>query len=55
MSIGSMEKKDKWSARITINSSRIYLGTYDHEEEAALAYDLAAKDMFGEYARLNNE
>ena len=46
--------KDKWAAHITLNKSRIHLGTYEDEEEAALAYDLAARDMFGEYARLNN-
>ena len=49
-----MGKKDKWAAHITINMCRTHLGTYEHEEEAALAYDLAARDMFGEYARLNN-
>ena len=46
--------KGKWAAHITVNSSRKHLGTYEHEEEAAVAYDLAAKDLFGEYARLNN-
>ena len=46
--------KGKWVAHITINQRRTHLGTYEDEEEAALAYDLAAKDMFGEYARLNN-
>ena len=46
--------KDKWAAHITLNMCRTHLGTYEDEEEAALAYDLAARDMFGEYARLNN-
>lgn len=44
----------KWSARINYNYRRISLGYYNDVIDAANAYDAAAKELFGEYAKLNN-
>jgi hypothetical protein len=30
-----------------------YLGSFNEERDAAAAYDRAAKELFGDYARLN--
>jgi len=43
----------EWRARIGFHYRRIELGTYDTPEEAAGAYNYAAKLYHGEYARLN--
>jgi hypothetical protein len=43
----------KWQAGLTIDSRYIYLGLYAGEEEAALAYNTAALEAFGDYAWLN--
>lgn len=43
----------RWVAQITLNYKRHYLGIYKTEEEAALAYNKAAVELFGEFARLN--
>jgi hypothetical protein len=42
-----------WRAAITSNRKSIHLGIFKTEEEAALAYDQAAKKHHGEYAVLN--
>jgi hypothetical protein len=46
--------KGRWKARIQKDGSAYSLGCYDEPEAAALAYNLAAKRLFGEYARLND-
>lgn len=43
-----------WFARIVVNGKAKFLGSYWVEEEAARAYNVAALEAFGEFARLNS-
>jgi len=43
----------KWQAKIYQNGRQKYLGLYINEAEAARAYNTAATEHFGEYAKLN--
>jgi len=49
----TLHRKGKWKAKIQFNKKGIYLGLYDTPEEAAIAYNKAAKEYFGEFAKLN--
>ncbi len=46
-------RNKKWQAYITANQKFIYLGVFAEEADAAMAYNLAAVEHFGEFARLN--
>lgn len=52
--IGKWGKEDKWSANIKgIGIAREWLGPFYTKEKAALAYNLRARELFGEFACLN--
>jgi hypothetical protein len=50
---GVCKHGNKYHARIGFNKKHIHLGTFTSEDDAALAYNKKAKELFGEYANLN--
>lgn len=47
-------KRDRcWLTRIYVAGKRKEVGRFPHEIAAAMAYDIAAKDIYGSYAHLN--
>lgn len=50
---GVCPRKDKWLTQIQRNGIKMYIGLYETEEMAAHQYNLAALDLHGEFARLN--
>lgn len=51
--LGVSYKKKYIVAQIKHNYKTIYLGYFKSEEDAAMAYDNKARELFGEYANLN--
>lgn len=47
------ERDKQWVAKIGFEHTIKYLGMFESEEKAAIAYNNAAIVLFGEYARLN--
>lgn len=45
--------KNRYTAQISFNKNRIYLGIYNTELDAAKAYDLKALELFGHDCNLN--
>ena len=50
---GVSKRGNRWRAQIAKNGKKMMLGNFPVERWAAYAYDIAAKDLFGEYAHLN--
>lgn len=46
-------KLNKWRASVTIKGVKTNIGCFVDEADAARAYDVKARELFGEYARLN--
>jgi hypothetical protein len=49
----TLVRNGKWKAQIQANGQKISLGTFGNEEDAASAYDNAARGMHGAFARVN--
>jgi hypothetical protein len=49
----SKYRGNKFQAQISNKGKKIFLGYHNNEEDAARAYDKAAKKYFGEFAHLN--
>jgi hypothetical protein len=47
------KQKNKWRAKITHQGKTRHIGLYDNKHEAAIAYNEEAKELFGEFAWLN--
>ena len=50
---GVMQFRDKWRSRITLNGKTMHLGLFATATEAARAYNEKAKELFGDFANLN--
>lgn len=51
--VNYMPRIKKWVARVQVEGERIYLGVFSTKRDAAEAYNKAALQHFGEFARLN--
>lgn len=52
---GVTKAGNRWVAKISFNGKLIHLGTYNTPEEAAQAYDIAAKALHKDFALLNKD
>lgn len=50
---GASKSGPSWRSIITVNGKKIHIGTFPTEIEAAAAYDNAALQYFGQFARTN--
>ena len=53
LGVHKVKSTGHWEATISPGGRTIHLGTFIDERDAALAYDLAAREMYGEFANPN--
>lgn len=53
LGVSWVKSKRKWIAQIKLNHRSIHIGAFLIEKDAAIAYDKAALEHFGEFANLN--
>lgn len=53
--VGWNKDRRKWQAQINVRGKYKYLGLFEDVRDAANAYDAAARELHGEYARTNND
>lgn len=53
LGVSFRKERQNWRAVIFVDGKQMYLGSFRDEEAAARAYDAAASQHFGEFARLN--
>jgi hypothetical protein len=46
-------RRRQWEARLTVDGRQHHIGHFEGAEEAARAYNAAAREHFGEFAKLN--
>lgn len=46
-------QRNRWAVQIKANGTRIHVGLFDSEIDAAIAYNDAALEYFGEFAYIN--
>ncbi len=44
---------DKWVTQIRISGKNTHVGCFENEEDAAIAYDSAAREHHGDFAGVN--
>ena len=54
VSVSARKRGKKWCAYIGRNGKTFNLGSFDNEEDAAIAYNVAAQMFFGDFAYLND-
>lgn len=50
--VGLIRSTGKWAARIKHQGNTTHLGCFSSPEKASAAYEKAARELFGEYARI---
>jgi len=51
--VAQASRSTKWRAQIHVSKRQIYLGLFETEVDAALAYDAAAREHFGNFGTFN--